>query len=151
MIRLRPHHLIDIIRNIGHERPVEPHPFGHAQHLITRMLLDGSNHEIMLVGYADDLCAPCQHLNDAGLCEHSLPQLEVSVSKQKYNDALDNRLFHFFDMESGSVISLGSFLVMIQSRFEEVVPLCLHPEEDFDYRRAGLRKGLVKLKAISYR
>lgn len=151
MIRLRPHHLIDIIRNIGHERPVEPHPFGHAQHLITGMLLDGNNHEIMLVAEADDLCAPCEHLNDSGQCRHNLPQLEVNVSKQKYNDALDGRLFRFFELEPGSVISLRRFLVMIQSRFEEVVPLCLHPEEDFDYRRDGLRKGLVKLKTLSYR
>lgn len=149
MIRIRPHHLIDIIRNIGHEQPVEPHPFGHAQHLITLSLLEGNDHEIMLVREADDLCAPCMHLNEEGQCMDSLSQLDVDVSKQKYNDALDHRLFRFFAMEPGSVISLGRFLVMVQSRFEEVVPLCVHPEEDFDYRRDGLRKGLVKLKTGS--
>lgn len=150
MIRLRPHHLIDIIRNIGQDRPVEPHPYGHAQHLITQSLLDGDDHQIMLVGEADDLCAPCKRLNGEGHCEDMLPQLEIGVSKQKYNDVLDNRLFRFFDLEPGCVVSLGSFLVMIQGRFDEVIPVCLHPMEDFDLRRDGLRKGLVKLKSLSY-
>jgi hypothetical protein len=128
-----------------------PHPLGHAQHLVTQTLLEGNDHDIMLVAEADDLCISCTQLNDERQCQHKLSQLDVDVSKQKYNDALDHRLFRFLDMAPGSVISLGSFLVLIQSRFEEVVPLCTHPEEDFDYRRDGLRKGLVRLKTISYR
>lgn len=150
MIRLRPHHLIDIIRNIGQERPLVPHPYGHAQHLITQTLLGGTDHQIMLVDDSDDLCLPCSHLDDNGHCGDVLSQLEVSVSKQKYNEALDQRLFHFLQVEPGTVVSLGSFLVMVQGRFEELVPLCLHPMEDFNQRRDGLRKGLVILKSLSY-
>ena len=27
MLKLRPHHILDIVRNIGNERKLEPHPF----------------------------------------------------------------------------------------------------------------------------
>jgi len=104
----------------------------------------------MLVDESDDLCLPCSHLDGNGQCGDVLSQLDVSVSKQKYNDALDQRLFHFLQLEPGSVVSLGSFLVIVQGHFDELVPLCLHPLEDFNQRRDGLRKGLVILKSISY-
>jgi hypothetical protein len=73
MIKLRPHHLIDIIRNIGQERPVVPHPYGHAQHTITQAILDGAEQEILLTIGADDLCKPCIHLSREGICDDVLP------------------------------------------------------------------------------
>jgi len=146
MITIRPHHLIDIIRNIGQGRSNVPHPYGHAQHVITRAIFNGAEREFMLVARADDLCKPCIHLSQKGICDDLLSQLEEPVKKQDYNDALDRRLFEFFGLQEGTVVSLDEFLGFIESRFEELVPICLHPKEDMTGRRGGLRKGLEKLR-----
>ena len=147
-MQLRPHHLIDIIRNIGLERPLEPHPYGHAQHIITQSILDGTEKEFMLVCGADDLCKPCRHLTPERICDDVLSQLEVPVRKQEYNDALDHRLLIFFGLQEGSIISLSDFLMLVESRFEAILPLCLHPKEDPAGRREGLRKGLDRLLSL---
>jgi hypothetical protein len=146
MLELRPHHLIDIIRNIGHNRPLVAHPYGHAQHLVTRYILDGSEKLIRLVVRADDLCQPCIHRTREGLCDDLLPQLEFSVKKQDYNDHLDHRLLEFLELHEDQIITLSDFLDLIRNRFDELVPVCLHPKEDIDYRREGLQKGLKILR-----
>jgi hypothetical protein len=145
-VEIRPHHLIDIIRNIGLERPLKPHPYGHAQHIITQSILDGTEKEFNLVCRADDLCKPCIHLTPDGKCKDILSQLEEPVLKQEYNDAVDHRLFDFFGLQEGSIVSLSDFLNLVESRFEAILPLCLHPKEDPASRREGLRKGLERLR-----
>ena len=142
MLHLRPHHLIDIIRNIGLNRPLAPHPYGHAQHLVTRKIMDGSENEIRMVVGADDLCAPCIHLTKTGLCDDILPQFDFPARKQTYNDELDHRLLVFLGLREDSTVSLPEFLWMIDNRIDEIVPLCLHPKEDTTYRKEGLRRGL---------
>ena len=142
MLQLRPHHLIDIVRNIGQNRPLVPHPYGHAQHIITQSLLDGSEKEIRLVAEADDLCKPCIHLTPGGKCNDILSQLEEPVLKQDYNDGLDWRLLGFFGLKEGNIVSLTDFLQLIESRFEELMPLCLHPKENMSDRREGIAEGI---------
>jgi hypothetical protein len=148
MLQLRPHHLIDIIRNIGHNGPITPHPYGHAQHLVTRKILDGSENLIKLVVGADALCMPCIHLQNDGFCDDVITQLDIPVRKQTYNDELDRRLLTFFDLREGTLISLPDFVFLIRNRFDELVPVCLHPKEDPGYRREGLRRGLEMLLKI---
>jgi hypothetical protein len=99
----------------------------------------------MLVCGADDICKPCRHLTREGICDDVLSQLEAAPRKQDYNDALDRRLFGFFGLQEGSVVSLSGFLMRIESRFGEILPLCLHPEEDLTARSQGMRRGLDRL------
>jgi hypothetical protein len=146
MLKLRPHHLIDIIRNIGQNRPVVPHAYGHSQHIITRSILDGTEHEILLTVGADDLCKPCIHLTDEGLCNDILSQLKHTVWKQQYNDELDRRVLKFLDLEEGSIIQLNDFLQTIETNITGLVPICTHPKENKRLRRDGIIKGLILLK-----
>ena len=145
MLTLRPHHLIDIIRDIGNNRQLIPHPYGHAQHLITQIVLDGSDTSVKLVAAADDICSPCIHLTKDGSCDDILSQLDYLVMKQAYNDDLDHRLFEFLELQEGTLISIPEYLSLIKSRFDDIVPLCVHPKEDISERREGMRRGLAKL------
>jgi hypothetical protein len=145
MLQLRPHHLIDIIRNIGQKRPIEPHPYGHAQHIITQAILDGRVHEIRFIVGADDLCKPCIHLTGEGLCNDVLPQLEFRVLKQEYNDALDRRVLEFLDLEEGTVIHLKDFLGLMGQHLNELAKICTHPKEDEGERRVGLEIGMGRV------
>jgi hypothetical protein len=145
MLKLRPHHLIDIIRNIGQNRPLIPHPYGHAQHTITQAILDGTVHEILLIVGADDICKPCIHLTEEGLCNDILPQLKHTLLKQDYNDKLDHRVLKFLDLKEGSVIQLKDFLHIIETNISGLISVCTHPKEDKRSRRDGIIKGLLLL------
>ena len=145
MLRLRPHHILDIIRNIGHERPLVPHEYGHLVHLITKMILEDVDIECRLVVANDDICGPCRMLKNDGSCADVLAQLDEPVSKQVYNDDLDRRLLAFLGIQEDEVMMLRDYLTLVAQRVDELVPLCVHPKEDSEYRRTGLLKGLERV------
>jgi hypothetical protein len=72
VIRIKPHHFIDILTALGDgTTSCEPHPYGHALHTVTAKLLSQRQTEIELVLGADDICAPCSH-NVNGGCDDSI-------------------------------------------------------------------------------
>jgi hypothetical protein len=148
MICLRPHHLIDIIRNIGQERPVVPHPYGHAQHVITAMILDHTVKEVKFIIGADDLCGPCIHLDKNGLCNDVLPQLDTKPSKQCYNDELDHRVMDYLGIHEGEIMQLDCFIDLIGHHLTELCSICTHPKEDRENRLSGMEVGIKKLKSL---
>jgi len=148
MLHLRPHHLIDIIRNIGQERPVIPHAYGHAQHTITRAMLEGEINEIRLTIGSDDLCQPCIHLSPEGLCRDLLPQLEYPLRKQQYNDELDRQVLAFLNLEDGVVMRLADFLDLMEDQLEGLTAICTHPKENMESRKTGMINGVDLLRKM---
>jgi hypothetical protein len=145
MLHIRPHHLIDIIRNIGQGRTIEPHPYGHAQHILTRALTDKTVSDVLLVAGADDICAPCIHLVK-GQCDDILPQFENVVLKQVYNDTLDQKIMNFLHIGDRSTMELYDFINLLESNLDEIVKISTHPKEDPASRKQGLINGIRLLK-----
>lgn len=145
VLRLRPHHILDIVRNIGHDRPNLPHPYGHGVHLITEMMLADCSRQVELVVESDDICQPCVHLASDGRCDDVLPQCEAVVAKQDYNDRLDSGLLEYLQIRRGAVMSIREYLIIVKRNLDGVTKRCTHPKEDEAYRLAGLRQGLEKL------
>ena len=79
VMRLRPHHLIDIITDYGHGRRFAPHPYGHAVHSVAQRIVDDPDIEIEFVLRADDICSPCCHLQADGQCDDVLRQLDRRI------------------------------------------------------------------------
>lgn len=148
VLRLRPHHLIDIITDYGHGRPFEPHPYGHAVHLVARRVTSEPDIELEFVLGADDICAPCCHLQPDGQCDDVLHQLVPPVSKQVYNDELDQRLFKHFGMAPGAHMSLRQFLARVRAATPGLEVLCTHPGESQAARLDGLQRSLEKLGQV---
>jgi len=144
-LRLRPHHIIDIITDHGKNIQYEPHPYGHSQHTVAPKLLSNLDLNIKLVLGADDICYGCKHLLPDGKCIDVLAQITPSPSKQAYNDVLDNRLFDFLTIDNNCVISTRKYLELINEKTPGIEKICTHPKEDSEERLAGLIKGLVKL------
>jgi hypothetical protein len=144
-MRLRPHHLIDIITHYGHEVAFGPHPYGHAVHLVAAQVLNDLATEIEFVLGADDICTPCRYLEPNGLCGDVLSQLAEPVSKQAYNDGLDGKLFPFLGMEPGTRLTVRQFLERVSRHVPGIEQLCTHPGEQEADRRQGLAAGLSRL------
>ncbi|MBN1821541.1 MAG: DUF1284 domain-containing protein [Prolixibacteraceae bacterium] len=145
LLILRPHHILDIIRNYGHFEKFTPHPYGHAQHRISEILVSNPNIKIKLINGSDDICTPCKHLLLNGFCNDVLHQLEVPVSKQEYNDSLDKKLFPYLNLKENSIITFKEFLKIVNNKTPGIEEICSHPKEDKNFRLEGLKKGLSKL------
>jgi len=145
MLKLRPHHILDIVRNIGHERKIAPHPFGHDLHVVTSKILWDIDQPLVLIVGADDICIPCTKLNSDGICIDILPQCDDKPSKQKYNDSLDQKVLAYLNLIEGTQLSVREYLMCVNSKLNGIEKICSHPKEDERYRFEGLSMGLKKL------
>lgn len=144
-MRLRPHHLLDIVTDYGHGVEFKPHPYGHALHIVAAQVLANPGLMVEFVLAADEICAPCRHLQPDGKCGDAQHQLREPTSKQAYNDELDRRLFLALGMCPGEEMTVGAFLEKVNRHTPGVEKICTHPGEQEEHRLAGLEKGLTRL------
>ncbi len=142
---LRPHHLVDILTSHGNDEKFEPHPYGHALHVVGPRVLADLKLPVKFVVAADDICRPCKHLRKDGTCEDVLSQLPEKPSKQEYNDNLDRRLMSYLKMQPGTRMTVRAFFELVNTKTPGIEKICTHPKEDQRTRLAGLMNGLQKL------
>jgi hypothetical protein len=145
IIVLRPHHLLDILRDYGYGIRYEPHEYGHALHIVAEEVWVDPDREIELVVKADDICRPCRMLRVDGSCGDTMQKDGRQVSKQAYNDALDRRLLDYLGCEAGSRMTVNGFLIRIRERLDGLTEICTHPGEEKEYRKMGMVEGWKKL------
>jgi len=144
-MRLRPHHLLDIITDYGRGVEYKPHPYGHALHTVAAQVLADPGARVTFVLAADEICDPCLHLRPDGQCEDVLHQLEEPLSKQTYNDELDRRLFSALSMCPGEEMTVRAFLEKVNEHTPGIGKICTHPGEQEADRLEGLAQGLKRL------
>jgi hypothetical protein len=144
-MKLRPHHVLDIISDHGHGVEFKPHPYGHAVHTVAGAILSNLELEVEFVIGADEICRPCTHLHADGRCDDVLHQLDPPISKQRYNDDLDARLFGYLGLMSSRVITIRKYLEIVAKHLPGIEKICTHPGEDQADRLAGLQQGLTRL------
>jgi hypothetical protein len=144
-VKLRPHHLIDIVSDHGQGVEFSPHPYGHAVHTVAARVLADQSIPLELVLAADDICAPCCHLQADGSCDDVLGQLAEPVSKQAYNDDLDARVFSYLGLEPHSQLTVREFLERLREHVPGIEQICTHPGKDPADRLRGLQAGLKRL------
>ena len=144
-MRLRPHHILDIIAHHGAGLPFEPSPYGHAVHTVAETLLAHREVAIEFVADADDICTPCRHLID-GRCDDLLTHRSPPLPKLEYNDDLDRRLLAFLGLTEGDVLTFGQYLAVVRAHLDGIETVCTHPGEDPARRLANLTAGLRRLE-----
>jgi len=145
-MRLRPHHLLDIIAQYGAGTPFTPSTYGHAVHTVAAAVIADTGLSIEFVVDADDICAPCKHLV-AGRCDDVLSRLDPPILKQDYNDDLDRRVLEYLGMTEGQVMTFAEYLQVVREHLDGIEGVCTHPGEDAAKRLANLAAGLEKLGA----
>ena len=145
MLNLRPHHILDIVRNIGNDRPIVPHEYGHLVHKITLEIISNIDVQCKLVISNDDICGPCKMLTIEKECLDVLHQLDPPISKQTYNDDLDRKIMTFLSLKQNTVLTIRQYLTKVKNNMDDIVNICTHPKEDKGSRKTGLIKGIDKL------
>lgn len=140
-MKLRPHHIIDIIVNHGKSREFRKTAVGHSQYIIAPKLLSNLDLKIKLVLEADDICTGCKYLLPDGKCVNTLGQ----ISMQSYNDVLDWLLFDYLSIEVNSVMTSRKFLEVVNEKVPGIEKVCTHPEANREKRLNGIIDGLIKL------
>jgi len=144
-MKLRPHHILDIVTDYGEGARFEPHPYGHSLHIVAKAITSDTGIKIQLVVGADAVCQGCKHLQPDGSCDDVLGQLDGKPSKQSYNDDLDRRLLAYLDLKPGAVMTVRQYLQKVNEKVPGIEKVCTHPKEDGRKRLANLTRGLIKL------
>jgi len=147
-MKLRPHHVLDIVTDYGAGERLEPHPYGHSLHIVAKTILSDTSTKMQFVVGADAVCQGCKHLLPDGRCDDVIRQVDsngLPISKQSYNDGLDRRLLDYLGIKPGTVMTIRQYLETVNRKTPGIEKICTHPKEDEKKRLAHLTAGLVKL------
>jgi hypothetical protein len=129
MIRIKPHHFVDILTTYGGGQAVyAPHPYGHAQHTVAAQL--HTDHDCLLeieLG-ADDICAPCAH-NIEGQCDDVIDvsfRPRAPSLKREYNLLIDRRWCKRLDLKQGDRLRAAELAARIRDRAGDLADI--YPE-----------------------
>ena len=110
-IRIKPHHLVDIITSFGRGMAFEPHPYGHALHTVAERILADPDIVLQMDQGADDICGPCER-NVDGVCDDTIDtsyRPAAPPRKQDWNLLLDRRWCERLGLEPGGQLTARQF------------------------------------------
>ncbi len=145
IIKLRPHHVLDIISDYGHGQQFKQHEYGHALHVVADSIIADLDQNVEFIIGADEICKPCKHLLHDGECDDVLHQVYPPKQKQKYNDELDEKLFNYLGIPKNSIMTIRKYLEIVDELLPGIEMVCAHPGENLDLRLKGLERGLIRL------
>ena len=114
-IRTKPHHFLDIVRDYGAGVEFQPHPYGHAVHVVAERVLADRQTMLELVLGIDDICEPCRNHVDGHCIDTTTTTGEV-ISKEEWNLTIDTRLFQHLDLQEGTRIQADDFCRLVRER-----------------------------------
>ena len=146
MIRIKPHHFIDIITSLGTgQRRFEPHPYGHAVHTVAAAIIENPDVMLEMEFGADDICAPCRH-NIDGQCDDTIDtsyRPAAPSSKGEWNLLIDKRWSSRLDLAPGDRLTARQFVERLGGRCDRLTDIYREIPADRTADRAlGLRKGI---------
>jgi len=147
-LRIKPHHLLDIIRDLGAGKKHEPHPYGHDVHRLARIIRHNPHTVFVLTAEADSICDPCRNLIDSR-CVDTTTSPGKEVSKESWNSLIDGRIFKRLGLEEGAAISALAFCRLASERLGDLYTLYAEVDpEKTAVREKNLTRGLKEyLKA----
>lgn len=142
MLRIKPHHFLDILRDYGAGRSWKPHPYGHAVHTVARSLLDNREQMVVLVLGVDDVCDPCRK-NENGTCMDWTESPGYRIRKEDWNRRIDRRILGLFGLGEGTAISALDFARLALRHIDDVSTVWREvPAEQTQERVRNLSRGL---------
>ncbi len=142
-IRIKPHHFLDIITRLGAGQSFEPHPYGHALHVVAQRILDDPQVTLELALGCDDICAPCVH-QDKGRCRDITTTTGKALSKEEYNRALDVRWLARLGLREEQRLSASEFCRLARELMGDIYEIYPDvPREGTAMRHQRLLRGIA--------
>ncbi len=143
VIRIKPHHFLDIITRLGAGQIFAPHPYGHALHLVADRILHDPQITLELVLGCDDICAPCIYQAE-GKCQDTTTTTGRILPKEEYNRALDVRWLARLGLQEGRRLTASEFCCLARERMGDIYGIYPDvPREGTAMRRERLLRGIA--------
>ena len=125
VIRVKPHHFVDILTRFGAGEPFTPHPYGHAFHSVAERIIDDRDVTLQLDFGADDICDPCIH-NVEGVCDDTIDtryRPEAPAEKTAWNLLLDKRWCERLGLTEGGRLTARDLAERIRERAGDITDI----------------------------
>ena len=145
VLLIRPHHFLDIVRELGLGTRFKPAPSGHANHIVAQWIEEDHDIILELIIGIDAICKPCSKIVD-GYCTDIIKWPSgVEISKQEFNDTLDAQLFEKLRIKQGVRMSARDFCRLSLERLGS--DFLLYPELESgepEKHARNMTEGLTK-------
>ena len=148
IICIKPHHFVDIITSLGGgDVTFEPHPYGHAVHIVAEQILNDRDILLEMELGADDICKPCKH-NIDGLCDDTIDtsfRPEAPSPKREWNLLIDRRWCKRLKIKQGDRLTARELCERLRDLAADITDIYREIPADLTAERAGkLREGIRK-------
>jgi hypothetical protein len=148
MITIKPHHFVDIITAIGDGRTeFQPHPYGHALHIVAEQILGNRDVCLRIELGADDICLPCRH-NVDGLCDDTIDtsfRPKAPKSKRQYNLLIDRRWSERLGVQQDDQLTARELCLSIRDCAGDIRDVYRElPADRTAERQAKLQEGVAR-------
>lgn len=145
-MNLRIHHYFDIIRDLGSEKPILPHPLQHAYHKIAAHIFDFPYTTIEIVSTCDAVCEGCiKKIN--GKCSDVITHRSDFLHKEAFNNHIDRRIMEVCGIQDGNIFTAIELCLLS----EEYLENALFIYEGNDLEHTLKRMDLVKKGVAAYK
>jgi hypothetical protein len=147
--KIKPHHLLDLIRDLGSGRKHTPHPYGHDVHRLAALIAARPDIRFCLTEEYDAICIPCSKLK-GGLCTDTTDTAGFLTTKDSYNRAIDKRLYQRLGLIEGQVVSVAEFCEVVRGKLGDINSIYLEADpEQTKIRAKNIGRGLQIMQSTA--
>ena len=148
IIHIKPHHFVDIITPFGTGKTTfEPHPYGHAVHIIAQKILKNRDIILEIELGADDICKPCKH-NIDGQCDDTIDtsfRPKAPASKMQWNLLIDRRWCERLKIKQGDRLTARQLCRRLRDFAGDITDIYREiPANMTSERASNLNKGIAE-------
>jgi hypothetical protein len=147
MIRIKPHHFIDIIKLYGKgiEQFVPDEEYKHNFYSVANEII--SNHQVYieLTIDEDDICSTCNYIGEDGTCVDKLDHIDGIKLKDTWNKILDHRIIDYTNVIEYSKYTAQEYCKILYSIKEHIFDIWKEePDSIINNRYDAFCKGAKK-------
>jgi hypothetical protein len=149
-IKIKPHHLLDILKLHGKGRDffVPDEAYGHDFYRVANSIVNCDVEKIIFIIGCDDICEPCR-FNKNGKCSDKVGKTDES--KEEHNFIIDQKLFDILGIEKDKEFKFDDLLELLKEEINYTVykrawSNANDEEVDFRYKYGMIGLGKVIAK-----
>ncbi|MBL4932028.1 hypothetical protein [Clostridium paridis] len=137
MIKIKPHHFLDIIKLYGKgiDKFVPDEIYKHSFYSVANEIIKNHQAIVQITVNEDDICRTCKCINEKGLCTDKINHIEVINSKDEWNKILDKRIIEYAGLQEESEYLAHDFCTILYLIRENIKDIWREETEDLRNQR----------------
>lgn len=152
MIKIKPHHFVDIIKLYGKgiEKFVPDATYNHNFYGVANEIINNHQIELSITSGSDDICTPCIYLGKDKKCTDRIFHIAGIDSKNEWNEVIDRRIMQYAKISEGERFTAQKLCEMLFLRKEIIFNVWdEESKSEKDSRYEAFCKGAEKYLGIN--